>query len=271
MNENQLQKEIDQFLAKQVSENTRRNYSYVFKKFNRWEGGSREVLLSGNRWTKDYTNWLVEQGNSNRTVNYALTTLGVFIKDLTGKKLFYDRLKEKKREISFLTEDQVRELLKESKMPLRAAIKFMVDTGVRVGELCSISGRIFDTVPSEIVVLGKGNKERIVVLSDEVRGVLGQLHKNGLLFGEVFQIRNLQRQIQKLGEWCRIGFPLHPHIFRHTFATKMLYAGADITEVQYMLGHSHLTTTQIYTHITNNRLREVWRDIINRKNTENVV
>ncbi len=260
-----MDKKIAQFLKKQISPNTIRNYANVFAKFISWERGTEETLLGGNRWTKDYTNWLLDQGCSNRTVNYHLTVLGIFHRDITGEKLFYDRLKEKKREVKFLSEDEVENLLKESKLPLKAVIRFMVDTGVRVSELVAVSSQIRDAVPSEIVLRGKGDKERIIVLSEAVQGLLGRTFKNGLLFGEVLEVRKIQRQLKKLGEWCRLKFPLHPHLLRHTFATRMLYAGADITEVQGMLGHSYLATTQIYTHITNGRLREVWRSIVNKR------
>ncbi len=254
-----MQKEIDQFLRKQVSKNTIINYTSVFNKFQKWEHGNLDTVLSGNKWTKDYTNWLLEHNTSNRTVNYHLTVLGSWKRDMTGERLLYDRLKEKKKEVEFLTDDEVKNIYENAGMPLQAVIKFMVDTGVRIGELCAISERVFDVVPSEITITGKGDKTRIIVVNDEVQKLL----QPGLLFGEKLSVRKLQRQLAKHGEWCRLGKRLHPHMLRHTFATRMLYAGADITEVQYMLGHSYLATTQIYTHITNDRVREVWRSLQN--------
>lgn len=257
-----MTQEITQFLNKQVSDSTIKNYKSVFSKYLQWSKGDKQTFLGGNRWTKDYTNWLLEQNISNRTVNYHLTVLGILHKDLTGEKLYYDRLKEKKREVSFLSDVEISQLYNNSKMPLRAAIKFMVDTGVRIGELCSLSGQIFDVVPSEIVLRGKGGKQRIIVLSDEVQKLLSP----GLLFGQTFTVKQIQRQLFTLGDMIGLNKRVHPHMLRHTFATRMLYAGADITEVQHMLGHSHLTTTQIYTHITNDRIRDVWRSLQNQRN-----
>jgi len=85
--------------------------------------------------------------------------------------------------------------------------------------------------------------------------------RNGLLLGEVITVRKAQHRLKKFQEWIGFKKRLHPHIFRHTFATHMLWAGADITEVKEMLGHSYLSTTERYTHITQERIIEVWERV----------
>lgn len=258
-----MQDKIDQFIKKQISDNTKRNYTAVFRKFLSWEHGNLKKMRE-KRWANEYSNWLLGQNCSNRTINYHIVVLGNFYKDMTGHKIEFDRLKEKKREVTFLKPDEIIQLLDTAEGVDRVAFKFMLDTGVRVGELCTISQIKFQMVPEEILLKGKGGKQRIVVLSNDVINLLTESMENGLLFGQELTVPYLQNKLGKYGRWCGFDKKIHPHMLRHTFATRMLYAGADITEVQHMLGHSHLTTTQIYTHITNERLRGVWREIINR-------
>lgn len=246
-----------EFLARYNSKFTIRNYKQVFKKFAEW----RDEVPEQNLWAKDYIDYLIKQGMGNKTINYHLTVLSKYRQYLGGEKILFDRLKEKPAVTDFLTSDEIKKVLDGSKMPLRAMIRVLLDTGCRVGELEGISKQIFHSVPKEIQVTGKGLKQRVVLLSDECRDTLGRTMRDGLLFGEVITIRKAQRRLKKLGESIGLKKILHPHIFRHTFATHMLWGGADITEVKEMLGHSHLSTTERYTHITQERIKEVWEKL----------
>lgn len=246
-----------EFLARYNSKFTIRNYRQVLKRFAEWRDG----VPDQNLWTKDYIDHLIAQGMGNKTINYHLTVLSKYRQYLGGEKILFDRLKEKPAVTGFLTSDEIKTVLDGASIPLRAMISVMLDTGCRVGELEGISKQIFNSVPKEVQVTGKGLKQRVVLLSDETRKLLEQTIKGGLLFGEVITVRKAQRRLKKLGEWVGLKKTLHPHIFRHTFATHMLWGGADITEVKEMLGHSHLSTTERYTHITQERIKEVWEKL----------
>ena len=246
-----------EFLARYNSKSTIGNYRQVLKRFSQW----RDEVPEKNLWTKDYIDHLIKSGVSNKTINYHLTVLSKYRQYLGGEKILFDRLKEKPAVTDFLTDDEIKLLLWESEPPIRAMIRVMLDTGCRVAELEHLSRQVFDSVPKEVQIVGKGLKQRVVLLSDEARELLGKTMKNGLLFGEVLTVRKVQHRLKKFAEWIGFKKRLHPHIFRHTFATHMLWGGADITEVKEMLGHSYLSTTERYTHITQERIKEVWERV----------
>lgn len=163
----------------------------------------------------------------------------------------------------------------------RAILHTLFSTGLRVAELCRLS-RYIDLVKGEITVRGKGDKLRLVFLSDDAKELLKKyLDKRGdtdeALFVSIkkskkqeimgrIQSRTVQRLIQYYGRKAGIvGKRLTPHSLRHCFATDLLSNGADLRSVQELLGHSSISTTQIYTHITNKALKEVHRAFHSRK------
>ena len=151
-------------------------------------------------------------------------------------------------------------------------IELLYGSGLRVSELCSLAAGDVDLHERMVRVLGKGSKERMVPLSEvsrtALRGWLGgdraaYLRSHGLepmhdrLFsnerGRVLTPRDVRRIIDR-----RSSAPTHPHALRHTFATHLLDGGADLRVVQELLGHADLATTQIYTHVSKERLRTVY-------------
>ena len=154
----------------------------------------------------------------------------------------------------------------------RLVIELLYGSGLRVSELCSLGAGDVDLHERIVRVLGKGSKERMVPLSEVSRGALrawlggdraAYLHSHGLeathdrLFsnerGRVLTPRDVRRIIDR-----RSSAPTHPHALRHTFATHLLDGGADLRVVQELLGHADLATTQIYTHVSKERLRTVY-------------
>ena len=151
-----------------------------------------------------------------------------------------------------------------------AIVELLYGSGLRVSELCSITTDDLDLARSTVRVWGKGAKQRLVPLSDPaaaaLRSWLGE-HRGGFVTAEtpadaVFlnakgkQItpRDVRRVLDR-----RSVAPTHPHALRHTFATHLLDGGADLRAVQELLGHADIATTQIYTHVSRERLREVHR------------
>ena len=154
----------------------------------------------------------------------------------------------------------------------KAMLEVLYATGLRVSELAGLAPGNINFDLGFVTVVGKGGKERAVPLGmtaiDWTRKYLSSRSKSGLfkitqaLFvsdnGNPLTRQALWRTIVSLGEKAGIGH-ITPHLLRHSFATHLLENGADLRSVQMMLGHSDISTTQIYTHITNERLREIYK------------
>lgn len=157
-----------------------------------------------------------------------------------------------------------------------ALLHTLFSTGMRVSELCSLDRNKIDINRGEISVRGKGSKIRVVFLSDDAKNILNQyLDKRpdvdealfvripkDKTFSQNSDLRLTPRSIQRIVEKYAtkagiVGKNVSPHSLRHTMATDLLRNGADIRSVQALLGHSSVTTTQIYTHVTDKQLREV--------------
>lgn len=178
----------------------------------------------------------------------------------------------------FLTSDEVERLLNapdvSTMLGLRdkAMLEVLYATGLRVTELVSLARRCVNLDLGFLTVVGKGGKERAVPLGinavnwirkyNIIRpNLLGQEKTTAELFvsegGRSISRQAFWRLVVLYGENARIGH-ITPHLLRHSFATHLLENGADLRSVQMMLGHSDISTTQIYTHITNERLREIY-------------
>jgi integrase/recombinase XerC len=185
----------------------------------------------------------------------------------------------------FLTVDQAFRVMEappkegERKKPLRARDRALLETlygtGVRVGELASMDVGDCDFTEASVRVLGKGGKERIVPLGQsalqalqaylpERRGLLAKSKQGDgdalwlAQSGRRLSIRQVQNIVRRHGTLGAGRGDLHPHAMRHTCATHLLDAGADLRSIQELLGHSSLSTTQRYTHVSVDRLMEVY-------------
>ncbi len=152
-------------------------------------------------------------------------------------------------------------------------IETLYDTGLRVSELVNLKLKDINMAQKEIIVLGKGNKERVVYFGDyeieslnrylkESRPFLLNDKKNEYLFlnhlGNKLTDRGVRLIIDNIIKEAALKHKISPHTLRHTFATHLLNEGADLKSVQELLGHASLSTTQIYTHVSNERLRSVY-------------
>ncbi len=144
-------------------------------------------------------------------------------------------------------------------------IELLYATGVRVSELVNIKVRDIDFSLKSIRVMGKGSKERIVYFGNSALRALEYYKEsdiNDYLFkntkgGQLSRVSVLNILV-KLGKLALIKITVTPHVLRHSFATHMLNEGANLRSVQELLGHENLSTTQIYTHVSNSRLRDVY-------------
>jgi len=155
----------------------------------------------------------------------------------------------------------------------RAIIELIYAAGLRVSELCHLDLIQIDLDSRQIRVMGKGNKERLVIIGQpsaraleaylrEGRpAMLGTTRSNAVFVsrrGSRLTDRWVQKMLEKYAAAAGIDKGAHPHLLRHTFATHLLDGGADLRVVQDLLGHTSLSTTQIYTHVTQNQARRVY-------------
>jgi len=229
------------------------------------------------------------------TQNYHLIALRAFlkylakrdIKTLAAEKIELARMPE--RSVDFLEGPDLDRLLEAPlktknieiiKMRDKAVIETLFSTGLRVSELASLKIENINLKKDEFTVRGKGGKLRIVFLSNQAKYWLREYLKlrndiNSFLFISHDRAakkrfkedtnkkelgltpRSIQRLIEKYAKIAGITKHVTPHTMRHSYATDLLMNGADIRSVQSMLGHASITTTQIYTHITNQQLRDI--------------
>lgn len=224
------------------------------------------------------------------TQNYHLIALRSFlkylakqdIKSLAPEKIELAKMPE--RQVEFLEGDDLDRLLEapfkttETKIiQLRdkAILELLFSTGLRVSELANLKKEQVNLKKDEFTIRGKGDKLRVVFLSNQTKYWLKQyLDARRDLSPSLFvrhdkakgkeepgnlTPRSIQRLIKKYAKVAGITKKVTPHTLRHSFATDLLINGADIRSVQAMLGHASITTTQIYTHITNQQLKEVYK------------
>lgn len=183
--------------------------------------------------------------------------------------------KQSKRLPKNIDGDQIQQLLaNDSKEPIdirdRAILELMYSSGLRLSEIQGLDLSSINTRTREVRVLGKGNKERIVPFGRYASHALQQWLKVRLLFnpkdealfvsqlGNRLTHRSIQKRLETWGIRQGLNSHLNPHKLRHSFATHMLEASSDLRAVQELLGHSNLSTTQIYTHLNFQHLAEVY-------------
>ena len=235
---------------------------------------------------RNYLSYLYAKKLSKSSVSRILSALRTFFKWLIreGKinnnplELITSPKKDKKLP-TYLNYEDIEKLLKipDISTPLgmrdSAILEMLYSTGIRVGELVSLKVNDVNMSDKSINVFGKGSKERVVLFGSELENKLNLYIKNGRckllkqktsdnLFlnhiGDSLTERGLEDILNRIIRKGGLDFSIHPHMLRHTFATHMLDNGADLKVVQELLGHENLSTTQIYTHVSNERLRKVY-------------
>lgn len=228
--------------------------------------------------------WLNRNDLKKKTQNYYLIALRVFLKYLAKrgiKSLTPERIelaKVPQRELDLVTEEELQRLLDNPKghniktLRDKAILELLFSTGLRVSELCSLNREHIENAKTgEFSIRGKGEKIRVVFISDSAKQAIKnyldkrtdteealfiRISKNKNDIGRLTP-RSIERIVKYYAVKAGISKKLTPHVIRHCFATDLLSAGADIRSVQAMLGHSNITTTQIYTHVTDKQLHEI--------------
>ena len=218
-------------------------------------------------------------GLKKSTQNYYLIALRMFLKYLEsiGESCLSPSAvvlaKTGMRDLDLITTDELKRLFTAisgtSLLALRdrALLTTLFSTGLRVSELVSLR-RDQDFSSQEVTVRGKGEKVRVVFFSDAsivaIRAYLkAREDMSEALFAgrgsDPLAVRSVERIVAKRAREAGISKKVTPHVLRHMFATTLLSNGADIRAVQEMLGHANISTTQVYTHVTNKRLRDIHR------------
>ncbi|MBP7216050.1 MAG: tyrosine recombinase XerC [Candidatus Omnitrophica bacterium] len=229
---------------------------------------------------RKYLAVLKEKQLGNRSINRRLSTLRSFFKFLvregllkTNPVVILSSPKLSRHLPAFMTEEEVTRLIEsaigedEHGLRDRAILEAFYSTGMRISEIVSLSMDDIDFVSSVVKVMGKGKKERMVPIGDKaclaIRAYLKIRKKETQAiflnrFGRRLTTRGVRMIVDKYLRMAGIQHHVSPHTLRHSFATHLLNRGADLRSVQELLGHANLSTTQIYTHLTTERLKSVY-------------
>lgn len=223
------------------------------------------------------------------TQAYHLIALRGFLKYLSSRdidSLTADKIvlpKINRKQVTFLQYDEIERLVgaidtnTEAGLRDRAIVELLFSSGLRVSELVNLNRDHVNTKRREFMVRGKGQKDRPVFISQAAASWVDEYLSNrhdslpplflsysrnneADMSGDFRRLtaRSIQRMVAKYARMAGITKHVSPHTMRHSFATDLLMNGADIRSVQNMLGHSSITTTQVYTHVTDEHLREVY-------------
>jgi len=277
------------------SPRTIENYKLYLERFIDF-AGDIDVAKITSETIRKYRLWLNRYKNSNTgeellliTQNYHLIALRGLLTYLSQRdisSLAADKItlpKTVRKQVTFLHYDEVVRLIEQ--IPLdnepglrdRAIIELLFSSGLRVSELVSLNRDHINLARREFMVRGKGQKDRPVFVSmsaaEHVKNYLDARHDNlPALFisysrrltkpsvsGDYRRLgaRSIQRMVSHYARLAGITKHVSPHTMRHSFATDLLMNGADLRAVQSMLGHSNIATTQIYTHVTDQHLKDV--------------
>jgi len=274
---------------------TVRNYKASLERFFSFlrEGKIRSLEKVDHRTLRGFLSRLMQQGTVKSSINRHLSAIRSFYRYLVREEMIATNPaavtvspKLDKRLPSFLTVAEAKQIVEAPDLSKpqgqrdRAMLELLYAAGLRISELVSLNIDQVNFITNEIRVWGKGSKERVVLIGKPAAAALqnylnrgrprlmGSQKDNDALFishyenkkgmhgGERLTVRRAQKILKKytLGMDKRI----YPHMLRHTFATHLLDGGADLRVVQELLGHAHLSSTQIYTHVTRSQMKKIY-------------
>ena len=270
-----------------VSDSTASVYKRDLKSFIEWCNTQKLTAPSevSRRNLRYYLAWLQENDYSRRTISRKASSLRRYFKWAQHKSLIdsnptvnlqtqggKSKLPRvlKKQELQVLLDNPRPKTLNDGLRKFRddAILELLYGSGLRVSELCNLKFNQIDSKRQLLRIEGKGRKERLVPLSRKSIQCLELWLKNGrpemigteenhdFVFVNMRCKQITPRDVRRLLD-RRSSVPVNPHALRHTFATHLLDGGADLREVQELLGHSDLSSTQIYTHVSKDRLKAV--------------
>lgn len=264
------------------SENTISSYQLDLTDFFAFLDKNKIEYLNINREDiRKYLKYLDDNNLKSTTISRKISALRSFYNYLMNEKLVDHNIfksirnpKVERKLPNYLNYNEIEELLEsidttsDEGLKSRLLIELFYATGCRVSEIINIKVENINRGNKTIKIMGKGSKERIVYYGDYAEGYLDRYLKRNLnkgnpfLFindnGEIYTTQEIEKIINNLVSNISIKTHVTPHTLRHTFATHLLNNGADIKTVQELLGHANLSTTGIYTHVSSDRLKEVY-------------
>lgn len=287
-----MEKEIDRFIEylkyqRNYSDFTCNNYNKDLNEYNSFILSNKINYKNMDyNEAKEYVIYLNKKNDAKSTISRKLSSLRTFYKYLvlnnkveSNPFLLVSSPKKEKRIPKFINYNNMEEILnvpniktKEGQRE-RVILEVLYTSGVRVSELVNIKLKDIDFSNKNILILGKGSKERLVSFGDYALEYINLYLKEGrkllldgvksdyLIVGkksEKLTTRRVEQIIDDIIKRTSIKLNITPHMFRHTFATHLLDNGCDLLVVQELLGHASLSSTEIYTHVSNEHLREVY-------------
>lgn len=287
-----MEKEINNFIEylkyqRNYSDFTCNNYKKDLNEYNSFILNNKINYKSmGYNEAKEYVIYLNKKNDAKSTISRKLSSIRTFYKYLvlnnkveSNPFLLVSSPKKEKRIPKFINYNNMEEILnvpniktKEGQRE-RVILEVLYASGVRVSELVNIKLKDIDFSNKNILIFGKGSKERLVSFGDYALEYINLYLKEGrnllldgvksdyLIVGkksEKLTTRRVEQIIDDIIKRTSIKLNITPHMFRHTFATHLLDNGCDLLVVQELLGHASLSSTEIYTHVSNEHLREVY-------------
>ncbi len=269
-------------LERKFSANTVLNYEIDLKEFVDFIV-SKDLNEIEIKDIRRYLEYLNEQKYHVSSISRKVSSLKSFFKYLKAEKmidnnpmaLISNPKKEKKLPV-FLNYQDLDKLLNTPDLNTGVGqrdaliLEMLYSTGIRVSELANLKLKDINFGEHKILILGKGNKERYVYYGTKCQKLLDKYLSDGrtmypasaYLFsnkhGNKLNERMIRMIVDECGRKAKLNVHVTPHVLRHTYATHMLNEGADLKSVGDLLGHENLSTTQIYTHVSNERLRKVY-------------
>lgn len=282
------------------SQKTIENYRHYLARFIQWSNikspkditldATRKYRIALNRFTDEHGD-----GLKKATQNYHVIALRNFLRYLAKRdvaSLSAEKIevgKNPSSAVEFLDASELDRLLESANgediksLRDRAILELLFSAGLRVSELTSLNKEQVNLARQEFSIKGKGGKIRIVFISDTAKKSLEKYLSKRIDFEPALFVRfsrnkdsfdndemrltprSIQRIVKHYSVKAGIVKDVHPHTLRHSFATDLLSNGADIRSVQAMLGHSSITTTQVYTHVTDQRLKDIHKKFHGKK------
>ena len=270
------------FIEKGLSQNSVKSYQSDLLHFMEW---SIQVLkipakLTTSQDINKYIKYLFDQDFKSSSVNRKISSIKAYFIFLKKKKYInviptedMPIPKQNKNLPNSMSEKDVETLLscintkKDIEIRDKAMVELLYATGVRVSELINIKFSNIDMNRNVVRVLGKGSKERLIPFGDKAHdSITKYLQIRGKSQAKELFLSNRGKILSRVSFWnrvkvylirCNLKSNISPHTLRHAFATHLLNRGADLRSVQMLLGHSDLSTTQIYTHIAKQRLSDI--------------
>lgn len=281
------------------SQKTIHNYNHYLERFLQWSKIQKPSQINEQlvHRFRVHLNRMTDVHGENlgkKTQNYHIIALRNFLRFMAKKDIEtlaaekVELAKTGQRSIDYLTTEEVMSLISAAKGDAlkkrrdQAILIMLFSTGLRISELVNLDKDSVNLKKQEFSVTGKGSKVRLVFISELAKEALEKyLEKRRDLDPALFirlplhpekekktlrlTARSIQRMVARYAAMAGIVKKVTPHVLRHSFATDLLQNGADIRSVQALLGHSNIGTTQIYTHVTNERLKETYKKYHNKQ------